>query len=158
MCHDTGVWLGRRFIVAPPHQTALWFPLPRSRACPPQREMYSEVGHGAETLYRGVVLLHDRRTPARAVRRRRHRRIGRGGDGPRHGPFTRVRLRRDVDGRRLKVELANPSGSGGGRSGGGYRSGGGGGGNRGGGGGVGGLWQGGRPCRSQRSRLPRAPI
>ena len=45
----------------------------------------------------------------------------------------------DVDGRTLKVELANPSGSGGGRSGGGYRSGGGGGGgNRGGGGG--GRW------------------
>jgi cold-inducible RNA-binding protein len=45
----------------------------------------------------------------------------------------------EVDGRTLKVELANPSGSGGGRSGGGgggYRSGGGGGGgNRGGGGG-----------------------
>ena len=41
----------------------------------------------------------------------------------------------NVDGRTLKVELANPSGSGGGRSGGGYRSGGGGGGNRGGGGG-----------------------
>jgi RNA recognition motif-containing protein len=44
----------------------------------------------------------------------------------------------EVDGRTLKVELANPSGSGGGRSGGGYRSGGGGGGNRGGGGG--GRW------------------
>jgi len=44
----------------------------------------------------------------------------------------------EVDGRTLKVELANPSGSGGGgRSGGGYRSGGGGG-NRGGGGG--GRW------------------
>jgi cold-inducible RNA-binding protein len=42
----------------------------------------------------------------------------------------------EVDGRTLKVELANPSG--GGRSGGGYRSGGGGGGNRGGGGG--GRW------------------
>jgi RNA recognition motif-containing protein len=42
----------------------------------------------------------------------------------------------EVDGRTLKVELANPSGSGGGKSGGGYRSGGGGGGgNRGGGGG-----------------------
>ena len=41
----------------------------------------------------------------------------------------------EVDGRTLKVELANPSGSGGGRGGGGYRSGGGGGGNRGGGGG-----------------------
>lgn len=42
----------------------------------------------------------------------------------------------EVDGRTLKVELANPSGSGGGRSGGGFRSGGGGGGgNRGGGGG-----------------------
>ena len=42
----------------------------------------------------------------------------------------------EVDGRTLKVELANPSGSGGGRTGGGYRSGGGGGGgNRGGGGG-----------------------
>jgi len=39
----------------------------------------------------------------------------------------------EVDGRTLKVEFANPSGSGGGRSGGGYRSGGGG--NRGGGGG-----------------------
>ena len=46
----------------------------------------------------------------------------------------------EVDGRTLKVELANPSGSGGGRSGGGYRSGGGGGGNRGGGGGGGGRW------------------
>ena len=45
----------------------------------------------------------------------------------------------EVDGRTLKVELANPSGSGGGRSGGGYRSGGGGG-NRGGGGGGGGRW------------------
>jgi len=44
----------------------------------------------------------------------------------------------EVDGRTLKVELANPSGSGGGgRSGGGYASGGGGG-NRGGGGG--GRW------------------
>jgi cold-inducible RNA-binding protein len=42
----------------------------------------------------------------------------------------------EVDGRTLKVELANPSG--GGRSGGGYRGGGGGGGNRGGGGG--GRW------------------
>jgi RNA recognition motif-containing protein len=42
----------------------------------------------------------------------------------------------EVDGRTLKVELANPSG--GGRSGGGYRSGGGGGSNRGGGGG--GRW------------------
>jgi RNA recognition motif-containing protein len=46
----------------------------------------------------------------------------------------------EVDGRTLKVELANPSGSGGGRSGGGYRSGGGGGGGGNRGGGGGGRW------------------
>ena len=53
----------------------------------------------------------------------------------------------EVDGRTLKVELANPSGSGGGRSGGGYRSGGGGG-NRG----------KGLPSRSGQRKIARKPV
>ena len=138
----------------PPHQTALWFSLPRSRACHQQRESYSEVGHGAEALHRGLSFstsderLRELFAAAGTVESAA---VVTDRDTGRSRGFGFVEMStaeeaaeavkkfngQEVDGRTLKVELANPSGSGGGRSGGGYRSGGGGG-NRGGGGG--GRW------------------